>query len=129
MGTTYTTVSVQSLSNFLCRLWMMRGEPLLILGHGVKGQGQLCPLVRGCHALRCLVLFAMGNKRTRVACKSSRFTVFTRNPCPFISNKNNGTQSFKNVLKRQILTKTVKRCAALYLYWIIQCFFIMHIPR
>ena len=30
-----TTVYVQSLSNFTCRLWMMKGETLLILGHGV----------------------------------------------------------------------------------------------
>ena len=36
-----TTVFDQSLSNFTCELWMMRGETLLILGHGVKGQGQL----------------------------------------------------------------------------------------
>ena len=38
---------------------MMRRETLLILGHGVIGQGQLCPPppphARGCHALRCLV--------------------------------------------------------------------------
>ena len=31
---------------------MMKGETLLILGHGVIGQGQLCPPARGCHALR-----------------------------------------------------------------------------
>ena len=31
----------QSLSNFTCKLWMMRRGTLLILGHGVKGQGQL----------------------------------------------------------------------------------------
>ena len=36
-----TDFSVQSLSNFTCKLWMMRGGTLLILGHGVKGQGQL----------------------------------------------------------------------------------------
>ena len=36
---------------------MMKGETLLIWGHGVIGQGQLCPLARGCHALRCLVIF------------------------------------------------------------------------
>ena len=41
MGTIATTVFVQSLSNFTCKLWMMRGEILSILGHGVKGQGQL----------------------------------------------------------------------------------------
>ena len=29
---------VQSLWNFTCRLWMMRGGTLLILGHTVKGQ-------------------------------------------------------------------------------------------
>ena len=34
---------------------MMRRGTLLILGHRVKGQGQLCPPARGCHALRCLV--------------------------------------------------------------------------
>ena len=51
------TVFAQSLnSNFTGKLWMMRGGTLLILGHGVIGQGQLCPLARGCHALRCLVL-------------------------------------------------------------------------
>ena len=32
---------LQSLSNFTCKLWMMRGGILLILGHGVKGPGQL----------------------------------------------------------------------------------------
>ena len=31
------------------------GETLLIFGHGVIGQGQLCPPARGCHALRYLV--------------------------------------------------------------------------
>ena len=36
-----TTVFAQSLSNFTCKLWMMRGGTLLILGHGVKGQRQL----------------------------------------------------------------------------------------
>ena len=59
MDTIATTVFAQSLSNFTCtcRLWMMRGGPLFILGHGVIGQGQLCPPppARGCHALRCLV--------------------------------------------------------------------------
>ena len=36
-----TTVFAQSLSNFTCKLWMMREGSRLILGHGVKGQGQL----------------------------------------------------------------------------------------
>ena len=36
-----TTVFAQSLSNFTCTFTMMRGGTLLILGHGVKGQGQL----------------------------------------------------------------------------------------
>ena len=31
----------QSLSDFTCKLWMMRGGTLLIFGHGVIGQGQL----------------------------------------------------------------------------------------
>ena len=35
------TVFAQSLSKFTCKLWMMRGGTLFILGHGVKGQGQL----------------------------------------------------------------------------------------
>ena len=43
VGTIQTAVYVQSLSNFTCKLWMMRRESLLILGHGVIGQGQLCP--------------------------------------------------------------------------------------
>ena len=33
----------------------MRGGNLSILGHRVKGQGQLCPPARGCHALHYLV--------------------------------------------------------------------------
>ena len=41
MDTIKTTAFVQSLSNFTCKLWMMRGGTLLILGHGVVGQGQL----------------------------------------------------------------------------------------
>ena len=36
-----TTVFAQSLSNFTCTFAMMRGGTLLILGHGVTGQGQL----------------------------------------------------------------------------------------
>ena len=32
---------VQSLSNFTCKLWMMRGGILLISGHRIKYQGQL----------------------------------------------------------------------------------------
>ena len=36
-----TTVFDQSLSNFTCQLWMMRGGTLLILGHGIKGQSKL----------------------------------------------------------------------------------------
>ena len=41
MGTIQTTVLLRSLSNFKCRLWMMRRGTLWILGHGVKGQGHL----------------------------------------------------------------------------------------
>ena len=33
--------SPQLLSNFTCKLWMIRGGTLLIWGHGVKGQSQL----------------------------------------------------------------------------------------
>ena len=43
---------------------MMKGETLLILGHGVIGQGQLCPPARGCHALRCLVYMPFCLKRS-----------------------------------------------------------------
>ena len=32
---------------FRCRVWMMMGETLLILGHGIIGQGQLCPPCEG----------------------------------------------------------------------------------
>ena len=41
VGAIQTTVFAQSLSNFTCELLMMRGGTLLILGHRVKGQGQL----------------------------------------------------------------------------------------
>ena len=41
LDTIATTVFAQSLSNFTCTFAMMRGGTLLILGHGVKGQGQL----------------------------------------------------------------------------------------
>ena len=40
---------------------MTRGGTLLILGHGVKFQGQLWPPGRGCHALLCLVFFVFGH--------------------------------------------------------------------
>ena len=40
VDTIQTTIFAQSLSNFTCKLWMMRGGILLILGHGVKGQSQ-----------------------------------------------------------------------------------------
>ena len=58
VDTIETTVFAQSLSNFICKLWMTREGTLLILGHGVIGQGQLCPPrpARGCHGLCCLVL-------------------------------------------------------------------------
>ena len=41
VDTIATTVFAESLSNFICEMWMMRGGALLILGHGIKGQGQL----------------------------------------------------------------------------------------
>ena len=41
VDTIATTVFAQLLSNFTCTFAMMRGGTLLILGHGVKGQGQL----------------------------------------------------------------------------------------
>ena len=41
VDTIATTVFAQSISNFTCTFAMMRGGTLLILGHGVKGQGQL----------------------------------------------------------------------------------------
>ena len=30
-------------TDFTCKLWMMKGGTLLILGQGVKGHGTLCP--------------------------------------------------------------------------------------
>ena len=39
VDTIATTVLAQSLLNFTCTFTMMRGGTLLILGHGVKGQG------------------------------------------------------------------------------------------
>ena len=41
VDTIATTVFARSTSNFTCTFAMMRGGTLLILGHGVKGQGQL----------------------------------------------------------------------------------------
>ena len=41
VDTMATKVFAQSLSNFTCTLFMRRVGTLLILGHGVKGQGQL----------------------------------------------------------------------------------------
>ena len=41
VDTIATTVFGQSLSNFTYTFAMMRGGTLLIMGHGVKGQGQL----------------------------------------------------------------------------------------
>ena len=41
VDTIATTVFAQTLSNFTCTFAMMRGGTLLILVHGVKGQGQL----------------------------------------------------------------------------------------
>ena len=41
VGTIQATVFAQSLSNFSGKLFMMRGATLLILGHRVKGQGQI----------------------------------------------------------------------------------------
>ena len=41
MDTIETTVFAGSLLNFTCKLFMMRGGTLLILGHGVKSQGQI----------------------------------------------------------------------------------------
>ena len=41
VGTMASTVFARSILNFTCKLWMIRGGILLILGHGVKGQGQL----------------------------------------------------------------------------------------
>ena len=42
-------------------------KTVLILGHGVIGQGQLCPIARGCHALCCLVLFSLGFQKVCVS--------------------------------------------------------------
>ena len=45
VDTIQTTVLAESLSNFTCKLWMIRRGTPLILGHGVKGKvnfGTLC---------------------------------------------------------------------------------------
>ena len=41
VGKILATVFARSLTNFTCKLFMMRGGTLFILGHGVKGQSQL----------------------------------------------------------------------------------------
>ena len=41
VGTIASTVFARLLSNFTCKLGMMREGTLMILGHRVKGQGQL----------------------------------------------------------------------------------------
>ena len=41
VDTIATSIFAQSLSNFTCTFAMRRGGTLLILGHRVKGQGQL----------------------------------------------------------------------------------------
>ena len=41
VGMIQTTVSAQSLSNFTWKFLMIGGGTLLILGHVVKGQGQI----------------------------------------------------------------------------------------
>ena len=41
VDTIATTGFYQSLSIFTCKLWMMRGGTISILGHGIKGQSQL----------------------------------------------------------------------------------------
>ena len=38
------------ISNFICKLFMIRGGTLLIFGHMFRSHGQLWPPVRGCHA-------------------------------------------------------------------------------
>ena len=55
VGGMQATVFAQSLPNFVCKLLMMRGETLLILGRRANCRGQLWPPARGCHALHCLV--------------------------------------------------------------------------
>ena len=54
MDTIHITMYVQSLTNITCRLWMMRGDTLLILGHGViiKSRSTLPP----CEGMPCLAL-------------------------------------------------------------------------
>ena len=43
-----TDYKLSSISfNFKCKLWVMRGGTLLILGHKVKGQGQILPPCEG----------------------------------------------------------------------------------
>ena len=55
VGAMQATVFARSLSNFICKLLMMRGETLFIFGHRVNCLGQLWPPARECHTLGCLV--------------------------------------------------------------------------
>ena len=41
VGTIQKTVLAQSLSNFTCKLFMMRGGTLSILGHVINSQGHV----------------------------------------------------------------------------------------
>ena len=54
LWTRYSLVFGRSLSNFTCKLWMMKGGTLLILGQRSRS---ILPPARGCHTLRCLVEF------------------------------------------------------------------------
>ena len=58
------------------------GGTLLIFGHGVIDQGQLCPPASGCHALRCLVHFCIRKKGPilclRIPVLQSKQVIFIR---------------------------------------------------
>ena len=60
----HTTVFARSLLNFSCTLFMMRGGTLLILGHGVKGQGQLWHSVNKTLWVRYRLLFLLNHFQT-----------------------------------------------------------------
>ena len=64
LGTKQTTASVESLSNFICKLWR-RGRTLLILSHRVKCQAQLwhsiCETLKGTIKVTIFPLISLSN--------------------------------------------------------------------
>ena len=81
----------------------MRWETLLILGHEVIGQGQLCPPARGCHALRCLVLIVLADSRCEPRKESENYEM--KNSCPHTISRLLEWQSYR-LCRRGLLLQT-----------------------